>query len=383
MRVALISSVVPQSTIAGSVVLWRHFERLRLAHPDVRLRVFTNVPTGEPQSWELISLRTSRIAERLTRSRLSKFAHAVTQYGWFTDYGRLRVAVAEYDPDVVLTVAHGELFHAAAKVARQMDLPLATIYHDWWPDMPPVSSRCRIWLEHEFRRVAAQSAVNLCVSRGMMDQLNVPNSKLLHPIPGKRRVIEDGVACVSQQKRPTIGYCGNLGQSYGRMILELCDAFESVNDIEFRFSGGSRDWSEADIARAGVRDLGMLDVDHYERFLLNNDLLIVIMSFDDADKIRARTSFPSKILEYCQTDRPILVWGPSYSSAVKWARETGGGATVDTRDPLSVILKIREIVNDPARCRKMAEASQRAAAKEFDPDRIHRGFEDALFSLVN
>lgn len=383
MKIAFISSVVPQPTIAGSVVLWRHFERLRLAHSDVRLRVFTNVVATESQPWDLISLRRNAIVERLTRTRVSKLAHAWTQYGWSTDYSRLRVAVDDFDPDVVLTVAHGELFHAAAKIARQMGLPLATIYHDWWPDMTPVSLRCRNWVEHEFRRVAAQSDVNFCVSRGMMERLNVSNSKLLYPIPGKRKKSQFEVARASQQEKPKIGYCGNLGQEYGRMILELCVLLESADEIEFRFSGGSRDWGEIDIARAGARDLGMLDVAHYERFMLSSDVLLVIMSFREADKIRSSTSFPSKILEYCQAGRPILVWGPSYSSAVQWARETGGGAIVESRDPVMVLRKMREIVNDPCQGQQMAEASRRAATEEFDPDRIHRGFEDALFSLVN
>lgn len=383
MKIAFISSVVPQPTIAGSVVLWRHFERLRLAHSDVRIRVFTNVVATEPQPWDLISLRRNMIVERLTRTRVSKFAHAWTQYGWFTDYRRLRAAVDDFNPDVVLTVAHGELFHAAAKIARQMGLPLATIFHDWWPDMASVSSRCRNWIEREFRRVAVQSDVNFCVSRGMVERLNVSNSQLLYPIPGKRKQAQSELSTASRQRNAKIGYCGNLGQEYGRMILELCAFLDSSDEIDFRFSGGSRDWGVGDIELAGERDLGMLNVAHYERFLLSSDILLVIMSFREADKIRSRTSFPSKILEYCQAGRPILVWGPSYCSAVRWARATGGGAVVETRDPAMVLRKMHEIINDLCKGEQMAEASRRAAAEEFHPDRIHRVFEDALFSLVN
>jgi hypothetical protein len=33
------------------------------------------------------------------------------------------------------------------------------------------------------------------------------------------------------------------------------------------------------------------------------------------------TSFPSKLPEYAQFGKPIVIWGPEYCSAIHWGRE--------------------------------------------------------------
>jgi glycosyltransferase involved in cell wall biosynthesis len=52
------------------------------------------------------------------------------------------------------------------------------------------------------------------------------------------------------------------------------------------------------------------------------------MSFALHDRANMEISFPSKLTDYSATGLPILIWGPPYCSAVKWAKENPGVAEV-------------------------------------------------------
>jgi hypothetical protein len=53
------------------------------------------------------------------------------------------------------------------------------------------------------------------------------------------------------------------------------------------------------------------------------DFLFVPMAFDPAEERSMRLCFPSKLTDYTAAGLPLFVWGPPYSSAVRWARQYG------------------------------------------------------------
>src|SRR6185436_15691424 len=61
----------------------------------------------------------------------------------------------------------------------------------------------------------------------------------------------------------------------------------------------------------------------------NADVLVVPMSFHGHDA-NMRLSFPSKLTDYTAAGLPILICGPEYCSAVRWARENAPVAEVVT-----------------------------------------------------
>jgi hypothetical protein len=69
------------------------------------------------------------------------------------------------------------------------------------------------------------------------------------------------------------------------------------------------------------------------RFRNEADLLILPMSFASEDITNMKISFQCKLTDYTASGVPILICGPSYCSAVRWARENPGVATVvETED---------------------------------------------------
>lgn len=52
-------------------------------------------------------------------------------------------------------------------------------------------------------------------------------------------------------------------------------------------------------------------------WLASADVFLVVMSFDPALMRRMETSFPSKLPEYAQFGKPLVIWGPELSGAEK------------------------------------------------------------------
>jgi hypothetical protein len=63
------------------------------------------------------------------------------------------------------------------------------------------------------------------------------------------------------------------------------------------------------------------------------DFVFVPMGFDaDGMKYNMQVGFPSKLVDYTATGLPLLVCGPDYCSAVRWARRQGSIAEVVTSE---------------------------------------------------
>jgi len=58
------------------------------------------------------------------------------------------------------------------------------------------------------------------------------------------------------------------------------------------------------------------------------DALFVPMSFAVVDRSNMEMAFPSKLADYTATGLPLLIYGPTYCSAVIWARDNPGVAEV-------------------------------------------------------
>jgi glycosyltransferase involved in cell wall biosynthesis len=61
------------------------------------------------------------------------------------------------------------------------------------------------------------------------------------------------------------------------------------------------------------------------------DILFLPMVFEDVEPeptSNVKICFPSKLTDYTATGLPLLIWGPPYCSAVRWAKENPGVAEV-------------------------------------------------------
>jgi hypothetical protein len=95
------------------------------------------------------------------------------------------------------------------------------------------------------------------------------------------------------------------------------------------------------------------------------DLLFAPMNFTDAGRRLAMTSFSSKLADYTAIGLPILVCGPEYCSAVRWAAESPGVAAVATRPTAEALTAALTPLADPAARLAMATRAAEVGGRMF------------------
>jgi len=289
----------------------------------------------------------------------------------------VRDLIERFQPDVLLTVAHGWWHTQARRVAKEFNLPLISFFQDWWPDFPDVPVAFHLRVKREFRRTYTASSVAICVSDAMRRELGErANSLVIHPVPSFTK----STCWRADFKLPLrLAYFGNL-QEYGPPVENALRAVNGSDKVRLEVFGASPLWTSG--AQDYFKSLGL-----YHPFIPSNQLMkavqsyqavLVVMSFDAALRRRMTTSFPSKLVDAIQLGLPVVIWGPEYCSAVQWAGHGDRALCVTDPDP-SVLRKVLEqLAASPSEQERFAKSAREAAAGDFNYERIQVQFMDAL-----
>jgi glycosyltransferase involved in cell wall biosynthesis len=108
-----------------------------------------------------------------------------------------------------------------------------------------------------------------------------------------------------------------------------------------------------------------------------SDALFVPMSFDASDRMNMEMAFPSKLADCTATGLPLLIYGPSYCSAVVWAGENQGVAEV-VESELQLGDAVNRLANDPAHRVSLGRRALDVGREYFTHDRVQEVFSAAL-----
>jgi hypothetical protein len=273
---------------------------------------------------------------RLLHSRLAR------EYGTFilaTARRRCRTLkkiVGDFRVDAVLTVTHGYSWITAAAFAAEQGLPLHLICHDDWIAAVPIVSAMRPLAAKWFGEYFRQAASRLCVSPFMAQeyereygvegtvvypsrasdcpQYSAPPSRLAGPL-----------------SRPTFAFAGTInGAGYVRGLRNVALALSRINGCLLIYGPTTQREGEClGLNLPNVEFRGLIKSRELIATLRHEaDALYVPMSFDACDRRNMELSFPSKLADYTTTGLPLLIQGPSYCSAARWAKENPGIAEV-------------------------------------------------------
>lgn len=374
-HVIVISSVHPEPTSAGQVVLHRHL----VNQPGITLEVHGFEPVKPGPARQI-----RRIAGRLGRTRLHRFIEDF----WVLWQGRwldpeLPKTIDDPARTVVLTVAHGDGFMAAQRFARRHKLPLVAFFQDWWPDIANVHAPLRATLEKQFRDLYHDASASLCVSEGMRDALGPnPKGKVLFPLASPSETPSRNPSLTGTPFK--VCYSGNL-TDYGPMLGEALEESLKHPEILLQVRGSNPNWPEERKRkmRENGRWLDFAPRAELESWLASADAFLVPMVFDSSKRRRMETSFPSKLIEFAQFGKPLVIWGPEYCSAVRWAQEGDKAICVTTPDPDRVIHKIFELQCKEDRIAEYLAKAQQSSNEEFDPEMIQREFCQTLKQIIS
>lgn len=380
LRILLISSALPRDTTAGEVILYRHFSQV----PGLHLAIATDDSQGLLTE-NILEVRPHRLLNRMAITRFSRWSHDLCQcLHPFFNYKIIHNYIKSHKPDLIFTVAEGIHWIAAQKMSQDFNIPLVTIFHDWWPDLAPVHSWAKTNLERRFKELYQQSTLAFCVSEGMRQLLgNHPNVEILYPIPDCQLAGADKNS-YSMKKKFKLVYAGSLSGIYTPMIQQLLAALQGVQQVQLNLFG--RQPNGQDDLLQGLQERGayggFLSRDLLRQELNQASALLVTISFDKNNRRWAETSFPSKLVEYCQYNKPIIIWGPEYCSAVRWGRQYQSALIVTSPLAQDLVKAIQELITQPKEQARLKNKALEMAQGMFNPQKIQQQFVDKIYNIV-
>lgn len=380
MNIFFISSILPSQTTGGELILHRHLSRF--IQEDGTEREFhllgkTILNGKRNRLWH-------GILDRVQHSRFAKYANdflAVRSTSFLnSDLLNLMPSVKN---GVVVTVAHGELFEVALRFANCHQFPLVSFFHDWWPDIPRLHAPFRGILERKFLNLYRRSNVALCVSEGMKRALGPhPSSHLLYPIPDAPRKISSKI--VHSHAKFIIRYSGNLFE-YGPMLGNALKEFQKNDFVRLEVRGANPQWPEffklEMFEKALWKDFAPRN--ELDDWLAEADAFLIPMVFKAGMRRRMQTSFPSKLVEFAQFGKPLIIWGPSDCSAVDWAGNSIKALCVTEESTTALVDKIICLFKNPQEQSRLAVEARKASEVEFNPQIIQQQFLELLDFAAN
>ena len=337
-RLLYVGDVPVEASYHGSALL----HRLLSNYPVDRLMILeTAAPSQLNRRLAQVKYTTQPIGkQRWLNTRFHPYVVA-----WFTRAGKhagpkISQSINGFEVDAVFTVAHGFGWVAAAEIAKQRRVPLHLVVHDDWPRVADIAPRFRNWIDEEFGKVYRQAQSRMCVSPAM--------SRFYKERYGGRATVvyPSRAADATEFEKPparigsndgqfTIAFAGTINsQGYIHALQALQNALKPVNGRLLIFGPLTVHVAE----QIGLNDpntevCGLLSSEQLlARLRAQADALFVPMSFAESDRDNMTMAFPSKLADYTVTGLPLLIYGPAYCSAVRWARDNPGAAEVVERE---------------------------------------------------
>jgi hypothetical protein len=387
-KIAYVGDVPVEASYHGSALIYRLLEN----YPAHQLLIVEGELRDSMSDRRLKGVEYKKLWSGWSRplnTRFSRWANAAYTFGATCRAGAVSRVLDHFQPDVILTVSHDFLWITAARYAQSRAVPLHLICHDDWPSMVQIPELVRPWLAKEFGAVYRQAVSRFCVSP-YMEQLYTE----LYGVAGTVLYPSRASDCVNfSEPSPrlsarsdgfVVAFAGNIAtKSYADALRLIAICLAEIGG-KLRIYGplDARGATQLDLNLPNIDVCGLLDSGSLIGVLRENaDVLYVPMSFDRAEERLAATSFPSKLTDYTATGLPLLIHGPEYSSAVRWARDNPGVAEIVTtplekQDLLVALAKV--LTPEVAHC--LASSALSVGHRFFSHAVAERQFNNAVCS---
>jgi glycosyltransferase involved in cell wall biosynthesis len=289
--------------------------------------------------------------------------------------------------DSVLTVVHGFGWLVAARLAESRGVPLHLIMHDDWPRVAQVPAAFRPWLDQRFAAVYRQAQSRMCISPSMRDEYQRRYGKdgeVLYPMTDRRCPGFDARRLRSSRNHQTftVAFAGTINtQGYVEALKTLHAVLVRMRGRLLLFGPLSRfEAEELGLDLPNIVLCGFLDwPELIERLREEADALFVPMSFSKSDRANMEMAFPSKLADYTAVGAPLLIYGPQYCSAVRWADENPGSsevARVEGEEALAAAL--HRLASSPQHREMLGMRALEMGRRYFSYDRIQSVFDRAV-----
>lgn len=343
--------------------------------------------------YEVLLFKQPALLERLSRTRLYRFVHSY-KHLWAGNFIPEEVisAARKFKPDFVFTIAGawGWTTLMSQRLARELNVPLVGSFNDWFDFSGILHPMARPLLEKKFRSFYQACDLAWCTSEGMREELGPHrNAQILYPIGASLPAAADKsppLTLNNRNARFVVAFAGNLGNWYGKMLEQLVSASLAARpEIEFKIFGSNPSWSADFDKMVKARGIfqGHKPFDQLRREMMTVDAVLLLMGFGVDCALTEKTSFKTKFLDYLSFKKPILVWGPEYCSAVRYAREFDSAETCTRPSPESFLETITTLSKSTERRAALVANAGRMYDDRFRPDKIHAQFVSRSLALLS
>ncbi|HVF22579.1 MAG TPA: hypothetical protein VM941_05880 [Pyrinomonadaceae bacterium] len=384
-RLLYVGDVPVEASCHGSALLHRLLRDYPVDHLTV---IETAAPSTPHRRLPKVKYLSHPIAkQRWLNTRFH--SHAVA---WFSRAANRRgpqisALLNGFACEGVLTVVHGFGWLAAADVAARRNVPLHLMVHDDWPRVVNVRPGFREWIDARFASIYRTARSRMCVSPAMCAAYEAryrAPAEVIYPMRAANCVeFDEPPPRPGRSEGPfTIAFAGSINSNgYIEALRALQEALEPV---------GGRLLIYGPLTEAAARDVGLEHSQTVVCGLLNAgelmqalrdeaDALFVPMSFDPADSTNMELAFPSKLADCTAIGLPLVIYGPPYCSAVRWARENAGvGEVVTTDSKPDLEAAIVRVANDPTLRFDLGKRAIEVGREYFAYEKVRQVFTRAL-----
>ena len=381
-RLLYVGDVPVESTVAGSALLYRLLQN----YPVDRLQIIeTNIATSsaEKRLTNITYQTVSMVNQRMLNSRFTKAYSTLLLLAANYRLNPIKTLAQPFRPEAILTVAHGLSWLTAAALADALDIPLHLIVHDDWPSFTPVIDSFKTVAEKKFQAAYRQARSKFCVSPYMAEKYKENyglEGTVLYPSRANDapHFTSPPERVLDRRTAANFAYAGSIhSQGQANNLIALANVIRNHGGTLFIYSP---------LSSEGANQFG-LDLDNIvqcpiipseqliQELREKIDILFAPMNFDPGAKANMKLCFPSKLTDYTITGLPLLIWGPSYCSAIQWANSNPGVAeTVEDPSEESLEKAVVKLLNDPEYRHQLAIAALNRGQEYFSHQSVQNQF---------
>jgi hypothetical protein len=385
-RLLYLADVPVESSYHGSALIYRLLED----YPPDRLVILE--PTSQLSQ---VNRRMPRVTYKPVRMGWPKLMNSrfADFYGswvlWMAPHRQhqVEVTLSGFQPEAVLSVTHGYSWLTASTFAKRHCLPAHLICHDEWLSGVRALGGMKTWASNTFGDCYRRASSRLCVSPRMAEQYYDRygcSASVLYPSRAKAcpTATEPATRLSHARSEPVFAFAGTINSpGYAEALRSLASHLKKFGGTLLLYGPTDKSRAKAfGLSHENILLRGMLKSDELIlRLREEADVLFVPMSFYAIDRFNMELSFPSKLTDYTAVGLPLLIRGPEYCSAVRWARENPGVAeVVDTEAEQNFEASIKRLAQHPNHRVQLALRALEVGARYFSHQTAQQTFFTSL-----
>ncbi|BAY33457.1 hypothetical protein NIES2107_53530 [Nostoc carneum NIES-2107] len=380
-HILLSSNILPGMGTGTRIILKRHLENLEahgwqvsLTAPEHELQLTNNIPN----TWNIIPLPSRRWWWPPYRKRI----HVSHKLRLSLFQSQCEFILNKKLPTAILTHLTGSIDSLlASHLSKTWNVPLSVIAHD--QEELYASSDIDAYLTIKRTKVILEQAERIWFVSPELEKIyqlgRDKKTSILFPISESRQ--HTFVEWKSSfGTAPIIAHAGWLYSSQFSNLYELALALQKFNGKLLIVA------AENDPTLCKLLELcpNILHHEPFEKnsgvidFLENNaSCILVSYSFEQSEQPWAKTSFPSKFVEFSHIGLPIMIMAPSDTAISNWARRYKWLSYINKLEPSILFQNIAKLTEKETWL-AMAQQTREVALHEFHPKRIQEQFESEL-----